>query len=294
MWSFYPGISLLPTTSGSACSNAGSWRTSQRTQHVLVIGPQLSADSSLPRLLPNPPSPPLSPICHSLPPPQPPGCPPVLRQVSLAASPGQVLAVIGPSGSGKSTLLDAMAGRISPTSLSGALLLNGQPLNAASDMRRVSAYVMQVRAGGKKGERRGSLLRNMLCSISVVCGAQCGGLALALLRFRSISCCFSHSSASHVKILPSHPLSCCISSLCVRTHNLTRALLPASTALQDDALFSLLSVRETLLFSARLRLPARTTAQQRLQRVDAVIRQLRLTACADTRIGSTEVRQLAG
>lgn len=41
---------------------------------------------------------------------------------------------------------------------------------------------------------------------------------------------------------------------------------------QDDALFALSTVRETLLFAAKLRLPKTTTAKEREARVDAVIR----------------------
>jgi putative ABC transport system ATP-binding protein len=46
----------------------------------------------------------------------------VLRDVSVAAWPGRVLAVTGPSGAGKTTLLSAMAGLVRP--LHGAVRLN--------------------------------------------------------------------------------------------------------------------------------------------------------------------------
>ena len=39
---------------------------------------------------------------------------PVLRDVTVTAEPGRVLAVTGPSGAGKTTLLSAMAGLLPP------------------------------------------------------------------------------------------------------------------------------------------------------------------------------------
>uniref|UniRef100_A0A0D9WQN0 ABC transporter domain-containing protein n=1 Tax=Leersia perrieri TaxID=77586 RepID=A0A0D9WQN0_9ORYZ len=64
----------------------------------------------------------------------------ILRDVSLTARPGEILAVVGPSGAGKSTLLDILAARTAPTH--GRLLLNSSPLRASS-FRRMSAHVPQ-------------------------------------------------------------------------------------------------------------------------------------------------------
>jgi len=47
-----------------------------------------------------------------------------LREVSLTASPGEVLAVVGPPGSGKSTLLRVLAGLSTPTE--GRAILRGR------------------------------------------------------------------------------------------------------------------------------------------------------------------------
>ncbi|KAG0491860.1 hypothetical protein HPP92_005258 [Vanilla planifolia] len=65
----------------------------------------------------------------------------ILRDVSLTARPGELLAIVGPSGAGKSTLLDILAARTSPTS--GQLLLNSNPLHRPS-FRRLSAHLPQI------------------------------------------------------------------------------------------------------------------------------------------------------
>ena len=51
---------------------------------------------------------------------------PVLRDVSVAATPGRVLAVTGPSGAGKTTLLLTMAGVLRPAD--GTVRVDGEPL----------------------------------------------------------------------------------------------------------------------------------------------------------------------
>jgi putative ABC transport system ATP-binding protein len=51
---------------------------------------------------------------------------PVLRDVSLTAVPGRVLAVTGPSGSGKTTLLWTLAGLLKPAE--GSVTMGGVPL----------------------------------------------------------------------------------------------------------------------------------------------------------------------
>ena len=54
---------------------------------------------------------------------------------------------------------------------------------------------------------------------------------------------------------------------------------------QTDVLLPTLTVRETLLYAASLRLPSTTTSQQRSQLVEEVILELGLKECADTRVG---------
>jgi putative ABC transport system ATP-binding protein len=55
----------------------------------------------------------------------------VLRDVSVAAMPGRLLAVTGPSGAGKTTLLKAMAGILRP--VRGAVKVDGTPLGNRDD-----------------------------------------------------------------------------------------------------------------------------------------------------------------
>jgi lipoprotein-releasing system ATP-binding protein len=58
----------------------------------------------------------------------------VLRQASLAVSPGEIVALIGPSGAGKSTLLQ-ISGLLEPPT-SGEILIKGEPAGRLSDARR--------------------------------------------------------------------------------------------------------------------------------------------------------------
>jgi hypothetical protein len=51
-----------------------------------------------------------------------------------------------------------------------------------------------------------------------------------------------------------------------------------------------LSVRENLHFSAALRLPSSTTKQERIARVNKVIKELGLQYCADTKVENGLVR----
>ncbi|KFA69745.1 hypothetical protein S40285_06007 [Stachybotrys chlorohalonatus IBT 40285] len=64
--------------------------------------------------------------------------------------------------------------------------------------------------------------------------------------------------------------------------------------MQQDILLPTLTVRETLRYSAELRLPPSTTAEDRLRVVDEVIRELGLKECADTRIGNSTHRGCSG
>merc|ERR1719352_2012726 len=54
---------------------------------------------------------------------------------------------------------------------------------------------------------------------------------------------------------------------------------------QEDALFALSTVQETLDFSAKLRLPSNTPAEERAARIEDVLRQMGLLKCRNTNVG---------
>ncbi|CAA7019220.1 unnamed protein product [Microthlaspi erraticum] len=63
---------------------------------------------------------------------------------------------------------------------------------------------------------------------------------------------------------------------------------------QDDVLFPHLTVKETLTYTALLRLPKVLTKQQKEQRAISVIQELGLERCQDTMIGGSFVRGVSG
>ena len=63
---------------------------------------------------------------------------------------------------------------------------------------------------------------------------------------------------------------------------------------QHEALFALSTVRETLMFTAKLRLPAQVRLEEMQKRVSDTIAELNLVMCADTLVGSNKVRGLSG
>ncbi|KAF5181980.1 Abc transporter g family member [Thalictrum thalictroides] len=63
---------------------------------------------------------------------------------------------------------------------------------------------------------------------------------------------------------------------------------------QDDLLFPQLTVEETLVFAAFLRLPTNMSKQQKYARVDMIIKELGLERCRSTRIGGAFVKGISG
>ena len=57
----------------------------------------------------------------------------VLRDVSIDATPGEIICLLGPSGCGKSTLLGALAGHLRPAQ--GSLSLDGEPIDGPHPQR---------------------------------------------------------------------------------------------------------------------------------------------------------------
>jgi ATP-binding cassette subfamily G (WHITE) protein 2 len=62
----------------------------------------------------------------------------------------------------------------------------------------------------------------------------------------------------------------------------------------EDIISGTLTVRENLQFSANVRLPRSIKANERIERVNQVIRDLNLQSCADTLIGTDFVRGVSG
>ncbi|KAJ3101116.1 hypothetical protein HDU97_001641 [Phlyctochytrium planicorne] len=67
----------------------------------------------------------------------------ILKSMTGAAEPGQIVAILGGSGAGKSTFLNVLAGRIGKGTLTGSITVNGKPRQRAT-WRKVSAYVEQL------------------------------------------------------------------------------------------------------------------------------------------------------
>ena len=64
---------------------------------------------------------------------------------------------------------------------------------------------------------------------------------------------------------------------------------------QRDVLLSMLTVRQTLIYTARMKLPAKTVTMTTIeQRVGDVLNDLGLTECADTRVGGGLTRGISG
>lgn len=114
------------------------------------------------------------------------------------------------------------------------------------------------------------------------CGTGSGiaGLAGAVARPPCASC---------APVVPPAPLKC--PSLPLRQPS---PPLPPNPPPQDDILFQNLTVRETLLFAARIRLPAAVGDDAKAALVDAVISRLGLAKAAGTLVGSTEQRGVSG
>jgi iron complex transport system ATP-binding protein len=68
----------------------------------------------------------------------------LLRDVSIAVEPSEVLAILGPNGAGKSTLLKVLAGELSPSG--GKVFQNGRPLASISalDLAQERAVMPQA------------------------------------------------------------------------------------------------------------------------------------------------------
>ncbi|KAK6149432.1 hypothetical protein DH2020_016957 [Rehmannia glutinosa] len=63
---------------------------------------------------------------------------------------------------------------------------------------------------------------------------------------------------------------------------------------QDDVLFPQLTVEETLVFAAFLRLPSRMSQRQKHERVEMIVKELGLERCRHTRVGGGFIKGISG
>eukprot|EP00041_Stephanoeca_diplocostata_P011915 m.197985 g.197985 ORF g.197985 m.197985 type:complete len:694 (+) comp18726_c0_seq1:57-2138(+) len=63
---------------------------------------------------------------------------------------------------------------------------------------------------------------------------------------------------------------------------------------QDDVVIDSLTVRQSLTYTARLRMGGNYTEQEKKDRVEDVLKQLRMEKCAETRVGSAMARGVSG
>ncbi|CAG8529734.1 4190_t:CDS:10, partial [Dentiscutata heterogama] len=63
---------------------------------------------------------------------------------------------------------------------------------------------------------------------------------------------------------------------------------------QDDTFFPYLTVRETLSYTSRLRLPREMSTSAKLEQVENIIQMLNLSKCSNTRIGDMRIRGISG
>ncbi|MEO0424365.1 MAG: heme ABC transporter ATP-binding protein [Pseudomonadota bacterium] len=70
----------------------------------------------------------------------------LLSEVSLAVSPGELVALLGPNGAGKSTFLRLLAGELAPAS--GTVCLDGEALAGMSLDRQASRRAVMTQASG--------------------------------------------------------------------------------------------------------------------------------------------------
>jgi ABC-type multidrug transport system ATPase subunit len=73
--------------------------------------------------------------------------------------------------------------------------------------------------------------------------------------------------------------------------NLAETHCDAAFVKQDDLFYSQMTVKETLMFAARLRLPRTTPLEEKKALVDALMQKLNLVKCADTPVGDAKVHE---
>jgi putative ABC transport system ATP-binding protein len=105
----------------------------------------------------------------------------ILREIDLAVTPGDVVAVVGASGSGKSTLLAILAGLDTPTA--GSVTLEGQDLFALDEDRRAQLRGRSVGFVFQSFQLLPALtaLENVMLPLELAANPEAEGLARAML-----------------------------------------------------------------------------------------------------------------
>ena len=182
----------------------------------------------------------------------------ILKGVSGVLKEGTLTAIMGPSGCGKSTLLDVLADCKRTGHPSGDIRLNGS--SRPRNYRSVAAYVMQ---------RYPCLRRSLLLA-----------LLAALRSLLACAPCYRPPPPGHRRHAH-RPL----------THRHSPPPPPPST--RSDNTHTMLTVRETLMFAAELRMSKSSHAQCQA-RVEETLADTDLGFVADTRIGDDVSGGLSG
>jgi len=106
----------------------------------------------------------------------------ILREIDLAVTPGEALAVVGASGSGKSTLLAILAGLDTPTA--GQVHVEGQDLFALDEDERAELRGRSVGFVFQSFQLLPALtaLENVMLPLELSQNARAEGLAVEMLR----------------------------------------------------------------------------------------------------------------
>lgn len=111
------------------------------------------------------------------------------------------------------------------------------------------------------------------------------GEAMPMDRFRAVM-----RQQAYVRQVRRTRVSRCL--VCPRL--VTAVRVDRARALQEDTFFEELTVRDTLLYSAMLGLPESTSLQEKMDRVDAVLEEIGLTACAHAKVGGVKFKGISG
>ncbi|KAG6557399.1 hypothetical protein Mapa_000668 [Marchantia paleacea] len=183
----------------------------------------------------------------------------ILNGVSGFVAPGEILAMMGPSGSGKTSLLNSLGGRCHDK-LSGNITYNGAAYTSALKSRfEFPGQIFELLTG--------TIRNQYYLEYFIEDQVQVPVFMKVLLRFL----CFT--------------MSCTRSS-----RNFSRI----GFVTQDDVLFPVLTVRETLVFAALLRLSPKMSHREKIRRAETVLRELGLERCQNTIVGGPFVRGVSG